>query len=176
MIYERRQAHFWSSVALIGLLPLGFLVALLCRPTYAPAGAEANGLFDAAGFASADQQRNAKVIKTMVWQNAVVPIEGEILQLVSEGKSILAVTPTVPLRQPDVLLYWLAGKSAAPDTLPANALLLGSLAGQSRREFTIPAAMQGKAGNLLIYSQAKDTVLSVLPLAADMTTLSHRES
>ena len=172
MIHERRQTHFWSFVALACILPLGFLASLLLRPSYGPAASSSTSLFDNAGFTPSVTPDEIEVLKQVDWADAVVPIKGEAIKVTEAGapQVLLAVTPSRAIQQPDVLVYWQEGKQASTDALAENALFLGSLVGTSRRAFTVPTAMQGKAGNLLIYSQGKDSVLSALPLSADMTT------
>lgn len=172
MIHERRQVHFWSSVALACILPLGFLASLLLRPTYGPTASSDTPLFDNAGFSPTEASGDIEVLNQVDWTEGVVPIKGETLKVTQDGSPqvLLAVTPRRPIQQPDVLVYWQEGSQASTEALADNALFLGSLAGTSRRVFAIPPAMQGKAGNLLIYSQGKDSVLSALPLSADMTT------
>ncbi len=170
MIHERRQAHFYASVALACILPLGFLASLLLRPNYGPVESTAVELFDQSGFAAPPTSREEKIFQSMDWKVAGVTLRGEALKPSGESSAVLAITPQREIRQPDVLVYWQAGDQASTEALADDALFLGSLVGKSRREFELTSAIQGKAGNLLIYSQGKDKVLAALSLPAEMTT------
>lgn len=172
MIHERRQVHFYASVALACILPLGFLASLLLRPNYGPSESTAVELFDQFGFAAPPTSREENIFQSIDWQVGGVTLRGEALKpSQSSGNSVLlALTPQREIQQPDVLVYWQAGEKASTEALSDEAIFLGSLVGKSRREFEVTPAIQGKAGNLLIYSQGKDKVLAALPLTAEMTT------
>ncbi|NJN20390.1 MAG: hypothetical protein HC812_03255 [Leptolyngbya sp. RL_3_1] len=98
---------------------------------------------------------------------ARVPIAAETLRL-TDGSLVLDLTPQKPVPAADVLVYWDAG-SATPEALGEAAVLLGSLAGDARRRFPIPAALQGQSGQLVFYSQAQAQVITAVPFAAEMT-------
>lgn len=171
MIHERRQAHFYASVTLACILPLGFLASLLLRPNYGPVESTAVELFDQFGFAAPPPSQQENIFQSMDWKVGGVTLRGETLKPAqADSLVLLALTPQAEIKQPDVLVYWQAGEQASTEALPDDAVFLGSLVGKSRREFELPPAIQGKPGNLLIYSQGKDKVLAALPLTAEMTT------
>ncbi len=171
MIHERRQVHFYASVALACILPLGFLASLVLRPNYGPAESTALELFDQFGFAAPPTSRQENIFQSTDWKVGGVTLRGEALKPKSEGGPVLlALTPQRAIQQPDVLVYWQAGEKASTEALSEDSIFLGSLVGKSRREFEVTNAIQGKAGNLLIYSQGKDKVLAALPVTAEMTT------
>ena len=170
MIHERRQAHFYASVALAYILPLGFLASLLLRPNYGPVESTAVEIFDQFGFGASPSSREENISQSMDWKVGSIPLRGEALKPTGEKPALLAITPQRAIQQPDVLVYWQAGDQPSTEALADDALFLGSLVGESRREFELTSAIRGKAGNLLIYSQGKDKVLAALPLPAEMTT------
>jgi len=170
MIHERRQAHFYASVALACVLPLFFLASLPLRPSYGPVESDASELFDQLGFTSPSTSREESIFQSMDWSVAGLTLQGESLQPPGESSVVLAITPQREIQQPDVLVYWQADDQTSTAALTDDALFLGVLVGTSRRAFELPLAIQGKAGSLLIYSQGKDKVLAALPLPVEMTT------
>ena len=173
MIYERRQIHFYASVMLATLLPLGFLASLLLRPSYGPVDSAAIGLFDQFGFGAPPTSREDNILQSMDWQVSGVSLRGEALKT-ANSSVLLALTPQQAIQQPDVLVYWQAGEASAEalsaEALSEEAIFLGSLVGKSRREFELTSSIRGQVGHLLIYSQGKNKVLAALPLTAEMTT------
>lgn len=170
MIHERRQVHFYASVALACILPLGFLASLVLRPNYGAVDSAAVQLFEQFGYGSPPTSREENIFQSMDWTVDGVTLRGESLKPTAGSSAVrLALTPQREIQQPDVLVYWQAGEQAATETLSDDAIFLGSLVGKSRREFEVTSAIQGKPGNLLIYSQGKDKILAALPVTAEMT-------
>jgi hypothetical protein len=73
--------------------------------------------------------------------------------------------PATAIVAPEVLVYW-SPSAAMGDKMPAEAFLLGSLAGTRARAFALPAAALGRDGWLLLYSLGHQQVLDAGALAA----------
>lgn len=167
MIIERRQVHFYSFMVLAILLPLIFIAGLLFRPTYTAVDQAANPLFATAGFPT-EAPAERQTIATDSLQGKGITLSAETFTN-PQGNLILEVQPDRILQQPDLLVYWVLGNDP-PEDLSPEAYLLGSLAGRSKRQFPLPSACKGEAGQLLVYSQGTQTLITALPFAADFTT------
>ncbi len=165
MILSRRQVHFYGFVGLGVILPIVFIAGLALRPNYDMQNTDGvTDLFAQAGFATGDE---GEAISSDSFAVARVTIAAATLRL-TDGSVVLDLTPKKSLRVADVLVYWDAG-SEAPETLGDEAVLLGNLAGDARRRFEIPAALEGQSGQLVFYSQAQAQVVAAAPFAAEMT-------
>ena len=167
MILARRQAHFFSFVILAILIPLCFLAGIWLRPSYNPVddSAKNNELFYQAGFLT--RATNLKALDSAELSSANLSAQGETF-LNAQGEMLLQLQPSSYLKVPDPLLYWEPGEKQ-PTEISDRSLLLGNLSGSFQRYFPIPEAMQGKAGNLIIYSSIQQTIFATLPLPAKLT-------
>lgn len=86
------------------------------------------------------------------------PIETLLTRVKEDGKDFLVIGPHGDPGRPDVLVYWSATE---PDkqTFPANATLLGSLAGTTLRTFPLPPSASGTSGFVTLYSLATREVI-----------------
>jgi hypothetical protein len=75
------------------------------------------------------------------------------------------LAPETAIAAPAVLVYW-SPAAATEKELPAEAFLLGSLAGTRARAFDLPAAALGRDGWLVLYSLGHQQVLDAAALAA----------
>lgn len=95
-----------------------------------------------------------------VFGNVVVigTIKIMLARFKEEGKDFLVIGPHSDPGRADVLVYWSATE---PDkqTFPANATLLGSLAGTTTRTFPLPPAASGTSGFVTLYSLATREVI-----------------
>lgn len=167
MILARRQAHFFSFVILAILIPLCFSAGILLRPSYNPVddSAQNNELFYQAGFVT--RATNLTAIDSAKLSSANLFVQGETV-LNAQGEMLLQLQPSSYLKVPDPLLYWEPGEKQ-PTEISDRSLLLGNLSGSFQRYFSIPEAMQGKAGNLIIYSSIQQKIFATLPLPAKLT-------
>ncbi len=78
------------------------------------------------------------------------------------ARPVLVLIPASPPEAPDPLVYW-APEGAAP-SLPAGAVLLGSLAGTAPQTFQLPAEAAAGTGSVLLYSPAWGKVMAAAPL------------
>lgn len=164
MVISRRQVHLYSFVILAIVLPLCFIAGLVWRPTFAPVDASADALFQRAGFSpysSWENQQSKHKPTHLQQENIQLQIETLFAQA---GEDVfLNIQPQSDLQLPDVLVYWQQGDTP-PEALSETSILLGALSGASNRQFSIPTAMQGQSGYLLLFSQATKEIISALSL------------
>ncbi|MGR3276968.1 hypothetical protein ACSYAD_17845 [Acaryochloris marina NIES-2412] len=164
MVISRRQVHLYSFVILAIMLPLCFIAGLVWRPTFAPVDASADALFQRAGFSpysSWENQQSKRKPTHLQQENIQLQIETLFAQA---GEDVfLNIQPQSDLQLPDVLVYWQQGDTP-PEALSETSILLGALSGASNRQFSIPTAMQGQSGYLLLFSQATKEIISALSL------------
>ena len=60
--------------------------------------------------------------------------------------------------KPDLMVYWVAGSTKIAESLPNNALLLGSF---SLAGLTLPSNVPSESGNLVLYSLANNEIVDV---------------
>lgn len=167
MILSRRRFHFFSFIALGCLLPICFLAGLFLRPSYdaveEPAAAK---LFAKAGFAASPKQQEEPIASQIIGADNIELKAASFRQ--KDGKVVIEIEPTSAIELADVLLYWQRG-SKKPTAIANTSILLGSLAGTSRRRFSLPPGISGKVGHLLIYSEGQKKLAAAILLPAEMT-------
>ncbi|MEM9487152.1 MAG: hypothetical protein AAGA83_26060 [Cyanobacteria bacterium P01_F01_bin.116] len=158
MILSRRKAHFYMWVGLAGLLPIVFLAGLIWRPAIPTVDEATDNLFAAANFPTTNA--DALASETIVVNGTNVQVEAT-----ETANSDLALTliPTQPLQFSNILVYWTPG-DAAPESVEADAILLGQLSGTSPRKFPVSSAMQTQSGHLLFYSRGQSSAIAAVPL------------
>ncbi len=89
---------------------------------------------------------------------AVGPLEIMLGRFKEDGKDFLVIGPHRDPGHADVLVYWSATE---PDkqALPANATLLGSLAGTTTKTFPLPPEASATSGFVTLYSLATREVI-----------------
>lgn len=167
MILARRKTHFYSFVVLAVVLPVCFLAGILLRPSYEPVDVATNNLFTQAGFVTQTQPQARKAIGSTKVKDGTFRFHVETF-VNYQGKLVMELKSLSLLQVPDPLLYWEATKEA-PTEISDRSILLGNLAGLSRKQFLLPASVRGKAGHLLIYSQGQQKLIAALPLPAKLT-------
>ncbi len=94
------------------------------------------------------------------------------LELGDPGERRLAIRPVGPILAPDLLLYWVpapaTGGAIGPRLPNRGPVLIGSFAGDARREVRMPERARDAEGHLVVYSLAQQRVLADLPLPADL--------
>ncbi|MEO1123748.1 MAG: hypothetical protein AAFX95_06670 [Cyanobacteria bacterium J06639_16] len=165
MILEERRVHFYAFSGLAVVLPIVFITGLVLRPNYDAVSNEATtDLFAQAGFATGDA---GEAIASDTLSLKGITLTAESTRS-SEGAVILTLQPQRDPEVADLLVYWMAGEGE-PETIDADVVLLGQLAGTARRQFELPAGIQGQAGQLVFYSQGQQQVIGTAPLSAEMT-------
>ncbi len=163
MIQSRRQAHFFSSVVLVCLLPIILIAGILGRPK-TPSSADSQ-LFEQGGFIPASNSETSPLASEELVA-AGVTIKARTLQ--QQNQLILELEPTSTLLFPDLLLYWHGGKET-PTDLSASSILLGSFSGTSRRRFPLIQEMQDQEGYLILYSMGEKKLVATLPFPTSIT-------
>jgi len=74
------------------------------------------------------------------------------------------LTLTEALTEPDVAVYWTARTGAALETLPHDAVLVGTIGKIGAQRLPLPPLASKTAGSLVLYSVAHRTVLGVLAI------------
>ncbi len=164
MILERRQAHFYASVALAFALPILFLAGLLLRPTIPTADESVDELFAIANFPSKNPDPAFPVHATQLSDKGIQVFAA--VTSASQALAFLDIQPQV-IQFSDVLVYWQAGDrppSATGNSILGDAaVLLGQLSGDSRRRFLLQAELQGQQGHLILYSRGQETLIATFP-------------
>ena len=193
MILSRRRAHLYSSIALMSLLPLGFLIALFLRPQYQATQSPDVTLFEQAGFAAlpdpetANEANSGPPIASTTLEAKGVQLQAQTFSLPDNPTAAigLALQPATAIRRPDMLVYWAAAKSAAEGSATSaqdateeksaaigeNFILLGKLSGPSRRVFSLPPDSYGQEGRLILYSQVQQFQVAEFPFPANLTAI-----
>lgn len=160
MILSRRKAHFYMWMGLVGLLPIVFLAGLIWRPAIPTVDETTDELFAAANFP-------ARGDSVVVIASETVSLNGIDVRLATaeaaKSELVLTLQPSQPLRFSDTLVYWTPDEMP-PETVEADAILLGPLSGTSPRQFPVPAEMQTGSGHLLFYSRGQNVSLAAVPL------------
>ena len=90
---------------------------------------------------------------------AKAPIQVRLLrEQKSSGQFAVKFSATKDFVQPDLIVYWVAGNSSLTDTLPANAILLGSF---SATALPLPDEIAKSDGVLILYSLANGEIVDV---------------
>jgi len=79
---------------------------------------------------------------------------------VERGSGRRALRATGPLRQPDVLVYWLPDPPGSGEGVPEGAILVGRLEGEGPLAFPPP----GPSGSLLLFSLGHQERVAWIPL------------
>jgi hypothetical protein len=164
MILSRRKAHFYMWMGLAGLLPIVFLAGLIWRPTIPTVDETTDELFAVANF-PARGESVAVIASETVTVNGI-DVQLETVQP-TNSDVMLTVRPTQPLQFSDTLVYWTPGDTA-PETVEADAVLLGQLSGTSPRQFAVTPAMQSEAGHLLFFSGGQNVAITAVPLPSSL--------
>ncbi|AFY38595.1 hypothetical protein Lepto7376_2305 [[Leptolyngbya] sp. PCC 7376] len=168
MLLSRRQTHLAASSILAIALPLILLFGFIFRPQYLPSDESAQILFEQDGYALvADSELGEKIASEDLGKSSQF---NAITYTQEDDKVILTLKPRWDLRQPDLLIYW-DGAAEAPEEIGDSALLLGRLSGSAQRQFSVPDAIVGKDGYLLIYSQGRQAIQAAFPISASLTQL-----
>lgn len=101
---------------------------------------------------------------TLVWERAELWEKHRILtRLKSNGAGLFAIdfSTTEELLRPDLLLYWSAANSNALDSLPEDAVLLGSVLPGHPTALDLPTDIRGRDGRLILYSLASQELVAI---------------
>ena len=159
MIRSHRRRHFWIFAILAVILPL-VLVAAIGVKRRAPI---------------VDRLPPALNQPSLSTWNPIAGTETELVDLhihlrilVSDSlRSRLGVelTLTEAFSEPDVAVYWTARTGAAPETLPRDAVLVGSIGKIGAQRLELPPQAVATQGSLVLYSVAHGRVLGALTIS-----------
>lgn len=142
MIRPLRRAHLVAWAVLALALPVGIGAALWARAPV-PRVQQLWELDAPAAGAPVAELPGA-------W--GVLPIRTRLLRSPSSKELALELWPARDLRRPDVLVYGSAEAAPPGASLPDSAYLLGALAGDRPRRFTLPSQLARSGGWLHLYS------------------------
>ncbi len=147
----RRRHRLWFPILAV-VVPILYVLALAARPR--PPIAE----LPAALAGSVD----GELVRETEDLFGDHPVTTRVRR--GDGGWQVELEPAAVIVRPEVLVYWSA--SAAGESLPAEAFLLGSLAGVRARVFDLPTAALGRDGWLVLYSLGHQEVVGAAELAA----------
>ena len=150
MIRPLRQRHRRTFLALGIFLPVALAVGVAARKPV-PMVAELP-----AAFAVIPQK-----FETVEWERANLfsksPVQVQLLrEQKSSGQFAVSFSATKDFVQPDLIVYWVTGNSNVTNTLPANAILLGSF---SATALPLRDEIVNSNGSLILYSLANGEIV-----------------
>lgn len=152
MIRPLRQRHRRTFIALGIFLPVALAVGIAARKPV-PTVAELP-----AALATTLQKFTA-----VEWSRADLfaksPVQVRLLrEQKNSGQFAVEFSAAKDFVPPDLIVYWVAGNSSPTDTLPANAILLGSF---SATALPLADEIVKSAGALILYSLANGEIVDV---------------
>lgn len=137
MIAKLRRRHRYAAFSLWLLLPAALFLYFAAVP--APRMAELPAVLRKALPSNAEIE----------WRHTDAATGIEIGTATSgASKGALALRPAVPLRRPDVLVYWLAAQPEPGEGVPDGAIFAGRLDGAR----PVAVATPSESGGLLLFS------------------------
>ena len=159
MIHARRTAHRRIFSVLAVAVPALWAAGLWLRPEVPPRSAADPRLLAEAGFAL-DAEGSGSPPRRVAAGAAAFEVEFERRP---DGQRLLAIRPSAVILKPDLLVYWTPrAERVAPG---GDAVLIGRLAGSSRRWLRLPERAADASGDVLVYSLAHGEVVSRFALA-----------
>ena len=152
MIRARRRQHRAVFIALALVVPLLLAVTQIWRPTVPPVADIDTALRPLAGIAPAVDWQPRRII------TGRHSFQVQRLDDREDGQVAVAIEPESVILKPELLVYWTPQTQVASQLDP-TAVLVGSLAGTSRRLLMLPAAASTGDGNLLVYSFAHQEIV-----------------
>jgi len=100
---------------------------------------------------------------SFTWVTQAGSVVASLVRLAGDSTLALELSGATALRGPDLLLYW-SPRPRPIDTLDSLDILLGSVSGQPRRRFPLPAAAGIQPGSIVLFSLAHHAVLGARAL------------
>lgn len=152
-----RQRHRKVVLTLSVFLPAAFVLGIASRrvaPLISIAPTDAL-------YQKADSYKSVWV-RDDLWEKS--PLRTRLLSDSTTSNLALEVTAKDPIIRPDVLMYWVQGTPKINDSLPSEAILLGSWTQDSANALAVPRAAKIAEGKLLLYSLADHEIVNVTTL------------
>ena len=167
MIAPLRASHRRTVGALAAIVPLAFAAAIAARPKMPVSAADPQleWLAEAGLLAeSAAADLTVEALRLRVFVRRTVDLSDPEEEVTPE----FVVLPEVDPERPDVLVYWSPASTAEVESIPEDALLLGTLAGSRPRVFLAGRKTTWPVGGaLLFYSLAHGELLATAALPAE---------
>ena len=147
MIRPLRRRHLTMLALLAIIVPVVLLAALKVRP--------AVSLMESIPevFVRVPPERGP------AWRDLTPDLPARVRIRPEKDGRKLDYHPVDDPERPDLLLYWSASPFVGSAKLPADAILLGPLAGAQARSFSLEDEIEG-AGHLMVYSLAHAEVVA----------------
>jgi len=152
MIHSLRQRHRRIVLVLGVFLPIAFVMGVAARKP-APTVAKLPAALTATSqqFEAVEWKRADLFAKT--------PIEVHLLrEQKSSGRFGIKFSAAQDFVKPDLIVYWVAGNPDMTDTLPDNAILLGSF---SSATLPLPDEVAKSNGEFVLFSLADNQIVDV---------------
>lgn len=152
MIHPLRQRHRRVVIVLGIFLPIAFVAGVAARKP-APTVAELPAALTATSqqFEAIEWKRTDLFAKT--------PIEVYLLrEQKSSGRFGIEFSAAKDFVEPDLIVYWVTGNPNMTDTLPDNAILLGSF---SSATLPLPDELAKSNGEFVLFSLADNQIVDV---------------
>lgn len=152
MIRPLRQRHRRLVIVIGIFLPIVFAVGIAARKTV-PATASLP-----AGLAASSQK-----FTVTKWERsdmfAKTPIQVRLMgENANGGRLAVEFSAAKDFVKPDLIVYWVAGNPTITDTLPDNAILLGSF---SSAPLALSDEVAQSSGQLVLFSLADNEIVDV---------------
>ena len=152
MIRPLRIRHRRIFTALGLMLPIAFGLGIAARkPVPVATNLPAEFNLGASPYAASDWE------ETDIFTHAPVHVL-TLRRPIRGGRPTIALTAGPDFVKPDLLVYWLAGKSKAADRLPDEAVLLGAFGSPA---LSLPDEATRMDGAIFLYSLADGEVVAV---------------
>jgi len=153
MIRPLRQRHRVMVLSLAMTLPAAFVLGIAMRnevPT-APAGA--------LGQLAESRSQNVLWTRNDLWEQK--PIQTSLLSIgPGSGQLAVELNPAGRIVRPDLLVYWVPAETKIRNSLPDNALLLGSFEQSVPTPLTLHELKGKQTGVLVLYSLADQEIIA----------------
>jgi hypothetical protein len=157
MILVIRQRHRRIFMVLAIVLPIAFIAGIAARRPVPTDVLPADLRGPAQNFTATNWTRSDLFAKAPVQVRLLREHEGA-------GRFAIAFSAAKDFVKPDLIVYWVVGSPTVHDTLPENALLLGTF---SAAALPLPDEATKASGALILYSLADNEIVDVSqPLAA----------
>ena len=153
MIRPLRQRHRMVVLALSALVPAAFVLGVTSRRSL-PAVVSIRSAFGSQSAASYEPRWT----RDELWEKQ--QLRTRLLEDPTRSNLALEVTASEPIARPDVLLYWISGNPNVGDSVPNDAILLGTWIQEPPKAIEIPQTAKGD-GRLILYSLADHEILNV---------------
>jgi hypothetical protein len=151
MIRPLRQRHRRIFTVLAVVLPAAFVIGVAARRPVPAVSSFPKGIASASHDYSVKQWSRDNLFPKAHVQVVFLRDGSE------RSRFAVAITAPKDFVKPDLLVYWVPGEGHSPNTVPDNAILLGSFSNSV--PLPLPDAVLTSKGVLLLYSLADNEIV-----------------